>query len=135
MSTDPDARAYFAVELGLHGACVVAHLAGELDCTTADELRSAARSAWDDLEPASMVLDLGEVTFVDSSGIGVLVHIMKTCDQRGIALYLSGVGSFVRRLLRITGLEGHFTICDSVEDALIRAESARPVVPEQRAHQ
>ena len=56
-------------------------VAGELDLFTAPELNAALRDARGDV-----VLDLRDVTFVDSTGLAVLVAHRRTCRTRGSVL-------------------------------------------------
>jgi anti-anti-sigma factor len=50
------------------------------------------------------------VTFIGSSGIGMLVAIHHATNDAGMELQLDGVPPPVRRLLEITGLDGHFGV-------------------------
>jgi anti-sigma B factor antagonist len=78
-------------------------LVGELDVAAAGDLREF-------LEPfvtqtKLLELDLSELTFLDSSGIGVFVSLYKALAARGGDLRLVNVGEDVRRPLAVTGLE------------------------------
>lgn len=52
------------------------------------------------------MVDFGEVTFIDSSGLAALVRAHRNAALRGRRLLLIGVGESTRRVLGITGLDG-----------------------------
>jgi anti-sigma B factor antagonist len=80
-------------------------LSGEIDSYTATEL--AERLAG---EPPVDVLDLAAVTFIDSSGLRVLVEAHQMRIERGTRLALRSPSAPVQRLLEISGLAGHLDV-------------------------
>jgi anti-anti-sigma factor len=97
------------------GACVV-RLAGELDLYNANDVRQALFDACAD-RPERLVVDLGEVDFVDSTALGVLIEARtKLTNKR--AFMLAAPGLETRRALEISGLDRHFSVHDSVPAAL-----------------
>ncbi|MEM7498831.1 MAG: STAS domain-containing protein [Pseudomonadota bacterium] len=60
-----------------------------------------------------VVLDLGEITFIDSSGLGAIVGIARRLPK-GRSLSLDNVAPPVMRLLRLTRVDTVFTIRESV---------------------
>lgn len=67
--------------------------------------------------PSRVVIDLGEVDFIDSTGLGTLVSLLKMMGPDG-TLGVAGAGPSVRRLLAITRLDSIFSLFDSREEAL-----------------
>ena len=57
-----------------------------------------------------VVIDLGDVFFIDSSGLRSLLGASRRARDRGSNVTLRHVGSEVRRLLEITGTTGQFSI-------------------------
>lgn len=86
------------------GSRVLVRCWGEIDLATADEMERALREAFDDTA-GSVVLDLGPVTFMDCSGLRVLLSADRQARTGGRRLVLTGTGPRVRRLLRYTGTE------------------------------
>lgn len=86
----------------------VLSIRGELDISTADQLRRAAGPYLD--AGGRLVLDLSGVTFCDSTGLAVLVGFHKRLAASGGGLELSSPVPRVRHLLAITGLNRVFTI-------------------------
>lgn len=70
---------------------------------------------------ADVVLQLDQVEFVDSSGLGALVRLMQAARAKGGDLKLSGVPPKVRKALEMTGLLSQFETYESVEEAITAA--------------
>jgi anti-sigma B factor antagonist len=97
-------------------ACVV-KLGGELDLYNAPQVREAFTAACAD-SPQRIVVDLSEVEFIDSTALGVLIEARtKLQNRRGFLLAAPGLET--RRALEISGLDRHFTVHDSVSEALL----------------
>lgn len=90
---------------------------GEVDVYTAAQLRQTL-----DQEVADghvrLVVDLDTVTFLDSTGLGVLVGRLKLVRNDGGWLRIVCSSERILRVFRITGLDKVFGIHDSLEDAL-----------------
>jgi anti-sigma B factor antagonist len=99
----------------LNGSTIVA-VAGEIDLHSAPTFRDELIAAIAEHSPR-LVVDLTEVTFLDSSGVGVLVGALRRARaQRGwVRLVAPARGA--RRVLEITQLDRVFPIHDTVADA------------------
>lgn len=82
---------------------------GEVDLATVDEFLAEANACLDEAAEA-VEIDLGEVTFIDSSGIGALVRIRNAARDRDKVLVLTNVPASVERLFAVTGLSEAFEI-------------------------
>jgi anti-sigma B factor antagonist len=99
---------------------VIVSLAGELDLYNAEQVRSALLDACTG-GPEVLVVDLGEVTFIDSTALGVLIEARsRLADRKGFRLAAPGLET--RRALEVSGLDKHFLVHDTVPEAL---EAAR----------
>jgi anti-sigma B factor antagonist len=98
------------------GAARVVRLGGELDLYNAAEVRGALTEACAEA-PERVVVDLGEVEFIDSTALGVLIETRTKLDNRG-GLLLAAPGLETRRALQISGLDKLFTVHETVPDAL-----------------
>jgi anti-anti-sigma factor len=84
-------------------------VAGEVDIATVDDLLSEVYACLDG--PADVCeIDLGDVTFIDSSGLGALVRIRNVAHDRGKEVVLVNVPAPVERLFAVTGLAEVFGI-------------------------
>ena len=92
-------------------------LSGDLDLDTTDIASEAVRV--NVAPPARIVLlDLSDVTFCSSSGLGVLVVAAREAAAHGIDLRLVGAGRPVRRPMQVTGLDSQFLSFSTVAAAL-----------------
>ena len=64
-----------------------------------------------------LILDLSDVPYIDSAGIGVLVNAMVSCNKNDRTLVLSGVTERVMTVLRITRVDQLFHFAESTADA------------------
>jgi len=104
-----DAPTTLELTLSQRDGETVVSAAGELDVNTAPELREQlARLAADDVR--RVVVDLTDVSFVDSTALSVLVSALKRLRQADGDLELASPSPSVRRVFEITGLTRLFTI-------------------------
>jgi anti-sigma B factor antagonist len=99
------------------GAARVVSLAGELDLYNAEAVRKVLLDAAA-ARPERIVVDLGEVEFVDSTALGVLIEARTKLDNRS-AFLLAAPRLETKRALQISGLDRHFTVHDTVSEALV----------------
>ena len=98
------------------GEARVVRLGGELDLYNAAQVRSALADACAQF-PERIVVDLGEVEFIDSTALGVLIETRtKLANRDGFLLAAPGLET--RRALQISGLDKLFAVHDTVPDAL-----------------
>ncbi len=83
------------------GLCVV-RVAGDLDLAVMEAFVEAVRASLGRCEACE--LDLGAVSFIDSSGLGALVRLRKESDAQGTPLRLTNVTEATARLLQLMGL-------------------------------
>jgi anti-anti-sigma factor len=67
--------------------------------------------------PSRIVVDLSEVEFMDSTALGVLIEARTKLPNRK-AFLLAAPGLGTQRALHISGLDRHFTVYESVDEAL-----------------
>ena len=80
-------------------------LSGEIDHHSAAEIRSDIDLAIERYKPERLILDFGEVTFMDSSGIGLVMgrcKIMKLIDG---SVEIANASSAIKKVMRLSGLE------------------------------
>jgi anti-anti-sigma factor len=99
------------------GVCAVVRVEGEIDLDSAGELSEAALAAMQEIGP-SLVLDLSGVTFMDSTGLKVLLAVHKRAELAGGRLVLAAPTRSVNRVVSITGLDQTFAISEDVDSAV-----------------
>ena len=105
------------------GSCAVVSVGGEVDLGTAHELSEAALEAMRSIGP-TLVLDLSGVTFMDSTGLKVLLAVHKRAELAGGRMVLAGANRSVTRVVSITGFDQTFAVRDDVEAAIAAATAA-----------
>ena len=80
-------------------------LSGEIDHHRARSYIDTIAAKIDAYSPAECVLDLSEVTFVDSSGIAVVINSMRRMAQIEGELFLAGLGEQPRKVFRTSGID------------------------------
>jgi anti-anti-sigma factor len=106
-------RTPLRIERSHRGSGVHVDFIGEIDAASSrafsDELLLAAQAG-----SGPIVVNLGHVSFLDSSGLHALVHARETAGSR---LRLGTVNPVVRRVLEMTSLLGHLERGDDPSDS------------------
>ena len=90
-------------------------VSGEVDLATSPELDNAIISAIES-GTSSVAIDLTDVSFMDSSGLGVIVRGLKRCREADKDLDLVITNERVLKVFGITGLDQVIPIHDSIQD-------------------
>ena len=96
--------------------CTVVRVAGELDMDSRAELEDCLQEVVD-AGARQVVLDYTDVTFMDSSGLGLLVVWVKTLHARGGRLCLAAVQPPVQSLLALSAVDRVIDVYDTVAAA------------------
>jgi anti-anti-sigma factor len=75
------------------------------------------QSTPDEQLPSLNILDLTEVPYMDSAGLGIVVGHYVSCQRKGVRLIAAGVGPRVRELLKITKLDTTIAMTATVDEA------------------
>jgi anti-anti-sigma factor len=105
-----------AVDPRSDGIAVV-RLTGRLDFTSVTEARDQFASAIADGHP-TLIVDLSQVAFVDSAGLGSLIGGMRAARKAGGDLRIANPSEQSRMLLSLTSLDSVLKISPTVEEAL-----------------
>ncbi|WP_229920012.1 STAS domain-containing protein [Streptomyces minutiscleroticus] len=112
-----EGSAQFSVSRTVAGSITVLSLQGELDLHTAGLLRHAIVA-----DPAGclnrVVIDLQLVTFMDSSGLAILIDFHRTIRNVSGWLRLAGIPSCLQHVFEFKGFDGFFDCYPSVQHAL-----------------
>ena len=105
------------LEVTERGNRAVVTVHGEVDLSTSPQLRDCLAGLIE--QQPSIVVDLDDVGFIDSTGIGVLVGGVKRARSNGGELALVCNQRRILKVLEITGLTQVFSVYESVDDALL----------------
>ncbi len=90
------------------GGTVVLSPIGEIDGDNAHEIREAVSGLLVNGTPRMIRVEMAGVAFIDSVGIGALVHCYHAAAASGVRLVLTNPTAYVHRLLYVSGLLGLF---------------------------
>ena len=106
-----------ALERKSVGECEVVRVEGRLDSAVAGELKARLLSCVDQ-GSIHLLLDLGDVEFVDSTGLSAIISALKAATSLGGEVVLLRPTATVRSILELTRLHQVFRIYEGVEAAL-----------------
>ena len=86
------------------GDRLFAYLHGEIDHCKAESVRKSIEASIADPAVRCLILDFTDVSFIDSSGIGMVIGRYKTMKEKGGSMEACGMNKEVERLYRIAGL-------------------------------
>ncbi len=66
------------------------------------------------------IINLENVDYIDSSGIGALIYICSTIKKQGDKLAITNIHGSVKKVIELTKLMGYFPIMNSIEEAILR---------------
>jgi anti-sigma B factor antagonist len=106
--------------MALSDSANVLPLEGEIDLHVSPRVERAIASFIKE-RPAHVVVDLSGVTFIDSSGLAVLIRAMQDVQEYGGKLSLSGISENVRSIFEMARLDQVFLI-DPRDNELLAAD-------------
>lgn len=109
-------RPAFSIRVHGDGPVEVVSIRGEVTLRSVPELHAALLEVVQ-RRPERLILDLSEVPYMDSSGIGTLVEIKRRLEKQHGQLVLAALQPRVRGLFEITRLVQFFTIAGGVDEA------------------
>ena len=92
-------------------------LEGEIDLHVSPEVAESLRTMTAK-KPKRVIVDLTKVTYLDSSGLAVLIESMRKVQEYGGKFALAGVQETVQHILEIARLDQVFQIFPDVDSAL-----------------
>ena len=93
------------VDLVFKNGVLIALLSGEIDHHIAPKLRADIDAKCEELRPSRLVLDFGEVTFMDSSGIGLIMGRYRCISLLGGRLEVVNIPPSLKKVFVISGIE------------------------------
>ncbi|TDA64079.1 MAG: STAS domain-containing protein [Clostridia bacterium] len=106
------------MEKRLYGRTLVCYLAGELDLQAAMFLRQDLEKELQAPMVEQLLLDFSRVTFIDSSGLGVILGRYRQVTDLGKEMAIAGASAAVCRVLELGGLGRLVPFYPTVAEAL-----------------
>ncbi len=89
---------------------------GEIDHHNCKQIRESADLKIIELKPKNIYLNFKGVSFMDSSGIGLIMGRFKTASSYGGSVFVADASSYIKRVMRLAGLDKIVTFCDTEEE-------------------
>ncbi len=64
------------------------------------------------------IINLNDVEYIDSSGVGALIFIRSTLKKNNLKLYISNIRGSVKKVIELTKLTGYLPLAGTVQEAL-----------------
>jgi anti-anti-sigma factor len=106
----------FQISVSAEPACTMVTVAGECDLHTGRQLRDVLTSEIS-RGARRMILDLSGLSFMDSTGMQVLLSVRTVLSVRGGTLSLVAPQPVVARILELTGADQYLPVYGSLDDA------------------
>ncbi len=113
-------RASVTVPETTGAAYTVVVLTGEVDATNSEELYKILESVVLQ-RPRLLIVDLSDLSFMDSTGLRMLLRATRELDQQGGVLSLASAQASVARVLQLTRADQLIPVYESVADAIADA--------------
>ena len=118
MSTTTE-RPPFSLSVSDRDGAKIFHLKGRLmDQAQADHLMEVLDQHLPDNEAMNVVLDMGELVYMNSTGLNIMISVLTRTRKAGGKVVLANMAHGVRQLFVVTKLDTVFPILDSVDLAL-----------------
>lgn len=116
----------FEIENEWDGECVRVVTTGELDLATSPQLEQEMRAVLA-RGARRVVIDMAKLTFVDSSGLRVLIGLYERSKEDGWELALTSPSEQARAVFRISGAEEHLPFVADLDDVSERGGAVNKV--------
>jgi len=99
------------------GQAMIVTPIGDVDLTVSPVLRQELKKV-QGARPGRIIIDLGQVGYMDSSGLATLVEAMQQARKTGARIVLCGLTSRVRSIIEIARLDSVFVIAGTLDEGL-----------------
>ncbi|HEX3011287.1 MAG TPA: anti-sigma F factor antagonist [Syntrophomonadaceae bacterium] len=106
------------LELKLVRNTLVVRIKGELDMLVTDKLRREIDHKLDTKEIDTLIMNLDKVTFIDSSGLGVIIGRYKKINANNGHMYIVGARPSVEKILFFSGINKLIPMFNSEQDII-----------------
>ncbi|HHV45436.1 MAG TPA: anti-sigma factor antagonist [Tissierellia bacterium] len=97
---------------------MIVKLRGELDHHTSEYARKKIDQRYYSNNSANIVLDLRELNFMDSAGIGLIMGRYKNCIDRNGKVSIVSTSPYINRMLKMSGIQKLVDIYQTIEEAI-----------------
>ncbi len=106
-----------SIKTETQGRFLVIHLEGDVDAYSSGKIKDMILGQIDQGN-SSLVIDLAKVPYMDSSGLGMMVTVLKNINKRQGTLRIIGLNGDLKNIFSLTRLDKVFNLYGSLEEAL-----------------
>ena len=99
-----------SVQIEIKGETMIARLSGELDHHNAASVREQIDNSAELNMPSLLILDFEKLSFMDSSGIGLVLGRYRNLTKHGAEVKVTGVSPQIYKVMRLSGIERLMTL-------------------------
>lgn len=104
------------------GDMLIAELLGEIDHHAADRARERIDKATDNYEAKNLIFDFSKVSFMDSSGIGMILGRYRRMGEQKGKIAITGCSQTIKNILNMAGVFSIIDYFDTKEEAVASFE-------------
>ena len=93
------------IDIRSENGAAIASLRGEIDHHTARDIRTQLDRFIITMQPEVFAIDFADITFMDSSGIGLIMGRCKLMNECGGRLEVRNPQPYIRRVMKLSGIE------------------------------
>ncbi len=97
---------------------LIVKLKGELDHHTSEDVRKKIDQQYYNNNLMNIILDLRGLSFMDSSGIGLIIGRYRNCKERKGRVFIVSTNPYIDRILKMSGLLKIINIYSSIDEAI-----------------
>jgi anti-sigma B factor antagonist len=105
------------IKLRRYNTIYIVDVIGDMDLYNAHQLKEVMNKLIEK-KVGKFIINLENVEYIDSSGVGALIHVYTSIKQRNLKLRIAHVHGSVEKVIRLTKLMEYFPIVDSVKEAI-----------------
>ncbi len=93
------------MKIDVNSRTIIAYLDGEIDHHSAAVIREEIDAAIEKNMPTCLILDFRDVSFMDSSGIGLVMGRYKALKKYNAELYITNTSPQITKVMKLSGIE------------------------------
>jgi anti-sigma B factor antagonist len=119
----PDVKGPAAMEMKIrkNQEIYIIDVQGELDLYNAYKFKELLTTMLEQ-KIERFIINLDEVEYIDSSGIGVLIYLSSTVKKSNLKLAITNIHGSVKKVMELTKLMDYFPITDTLDEAMKKVE-------------
>lgn len=117
-----DLKGNLDLDEAIDGSTLLIRPRGEIDLSVADALRLKLDNLIEDYSVKNLIINLSGISFIDSSGLGVMLGRYKKLSSHGGRVLLVSPAPQVRRILELSGILNIMQECSGEAEAFAKAQ-------------